>query len=131
MDHLVIVEGYFQAGMMENVSACLEFIASNVALVQDRVIYHALAEKIAPGNARVLEMKMEGVVKGQPIEGIEPGKLCPGDHSSNIRPYVKTGFPEVYVHPVDDSIHKSIQGTHGNPLILPDQAASVRGPISR
>jgi hypothetical protein len=94
------------------------------------VIHNAFAEKIAPGNARMLEMKMDRVMKGQSIEGIEPRDLCPGDHSSNIRPYVKTGFPEVHVHPVDDSIHKSVQGIHGNSPLLPDQTPSVCGSIA-
>jgi len=75
MDYFVVVKRNLKAAMLEDVAFRLEFVASNVALVQEGMIDDAFAEKIAPGNARVLEMEMERVMKGQSIEGIEPGNL--------------------------------------------------------
>jgi hypothetical protein len=98
------VEGDLCILVTKGFSLVLQFISTDIALVDECVIGHALAQKIASGQTRMAEFEVEGVVGRQPVKGVEFGKLFQGDHLTDIRPHIEGELLEIDVYPMDDPI---------------------------
>jgi hypothetical protein len=113
-DDFVVVEGDFVIQSLDVFPLALQFIPPDIAFVQDGVVDAALAEKIASRQAGVAEMEVQGVVGGDPVEGIEFAKLFDRDLVPHVRIGIEFELAEVDVHTLNDSVDESFELLHAD-----------------
>ena len=51
---------------------------------------------------------------GQSVEGVKFSELALGDDMADVGAYVKSGFPEVDIYPIDDPVNQFFKLFHGS-----------------
>jgi hypothetical protein len=108
----ILIERDLEVTGSKNLTSGFELISADVALVQDRMIHDTLAEKVASRKTGVVEVKIEGMVKRQPVKCIKLDKLLGRNEIADVRFHIERGFPEIYVDPIDNAMDEIFQMFH-------------------
>ena len=90
----------------KNIVFSLQLISANVAFIKHRVIHPAFSQKIAAGKVGMAEVKIQRMVRGNAVKGVEFGKLAKRKHILNIGGQVEIQFSEVDVDPLSNSCNE-------------------------
>jgi len=95
------------------VSLGSELVAPDVALVEDRPVHPAFAQKVASGKIGSAEVKVQGMPPGNSIKGIKLRKLTKRHTGPQERAGIEILAPQVDVDSPDDPFKKLFQFLHG------------------
>jgi hypothetical protein len=90
-----------------------EFVPPNVALVKDRPVHSAFAQKVASCKVGSAEVKVQGMPPGDSIKGIKLRKLEKGHAGPQERAGIEILAPQVDVDTPDDPFKELFQFVHG------------------
>ncbi len=98
---------------MKVVSSGSELVAPDVALVEDRAVHPAFAQKVASGKVGSAEVKAQGMPPGDGIKGIKLRELAKGHAGFQKRAGIEILALQVDVDTPDDSFKEFFQFLHG------------------
>jgi hypothetical protein len=112
VDDFIFCQGQDELVEINIAPFTLEFIYPDIAFIENGISHPALAQEITAGYGRMLEMKVKGMIRSDPVKGIKLTHLIKGDELNGKWTHIKIQLTEVNVHPLHNSTKKFAQLFH-------------------
>ena len=89
-----------------------QFVATDIALVEDGVVYFTLTEEVGPADTRVAEVEHKRVGVGQRVECVIQREAVFGNKALDVGPHIHKGLAQVDVNSADNMVNKLVQLFH-------------------